>query len=111
MAKHDFIKGGYGHGTLQCKYCGCTEREAAIVLGMECDKAPTKSELLVAFETFVAAMKAIPSTHEVGVCCCGDDISSHNEGSGHSPLDAGTHHFEQSVAAAEAAIQKELSVG
>lgn len=39
MANHEWAKGGYGHGTMHCKHCGCTEREAA-ALGQECDKAP-----------------------------------------------------------------------
>lgn len=36
MAQHDWIPTTLNHGTLQCRRCHCTDREAAFVLGMEC---------------------------------------------------------------------------
>jgi hypothetical protein len=38
--KHEWLPGGYGHGLSHCKWCGCTDREAAFALGQECPKAP-----------------------------------------------------------------------
>jgi len=40
MTQHKWKPTTLNHGTMQCEYCHCTEREAAFALGMECSSAP-----------------------------------------------------------------------
>lgn len=33
---HEWVPTGLNHGTLQCKHCHCTDREAQFAIGMAC---------------------------------------------------------------------------
>lgn len=57
-----------------------------------------------AFDAFVGAVENAPISWETGVCCCGDDISEHNEGSGHSPVDSGVNFIEAQLKLAKEVI-------
>lgn len=35
---HDWIPSKVGHGAFQCRWCHCTDREAAFALGQACPK-------------------------------------------------------------------------
>lgn len=59
-----------------------------------------------ALEEFIIGFRSWPGTWDIGLCCCGDDVDQHNEGSGHAPVDAGHKHIEDLLTAADKAIKE-----
>lgn len=63
--------------------------------------APDLLEALV-----VARVELLRGDFETGWCKCGELVSAHNIGSGHSPVDEGSYDINQAIEVVDAAISK-----
>lgn len=64
---HEWLPGGYGHGTMHCKWCSCTDREAALALGNECPSAPLAAAPRPTGEAVAWQAKMIDGQWRVGL--------------------------------------------